>query len=159
MCRDQIETPARRRNIDALDGAFGALLGVEDLKHRWWPVEIPENMMAIREGGVRASTVGDLIEENLRIPHYKRPYSWEPATALQLVDNIYESRGDPLRPGTPYVLGPVILHAHDNVFDVVDGRQRLLTLRMLITLLGCDSGDGLRRSFRSDKHCRTAAPV
>ena len=76
--------------------------------------------MAIREGGVRATTVGDLIEENLRIPHYQRPFSWEPATALQLLDDNHESRGDPLRPGIPYVLGPVILHAHDNVFDVVE---------------------------------------
>ena len=106
--------------------------------------------MAIREGGVRATTVGDLIEENLRIPHYQRPFSWEPATALQLLDDIHESRGDQLRPGVPYVLGAVILHAHDNVFDVVDGQQRLLTLRMLITLLGRDSGDDLRRYFRSN---------
>ncbi len=44
-CKDQIETPPRRRNIDALGGALfeqtdglirelRALLGVEDLKHR-----------------------------------------------------------------------------------------------------------------------------
>jgi uncharacterized protein with ParB-like and HNH nuclease domain len=44
-----------------------------------------------REKGVRAVTVGDLLVEELRIPPYQRPYSWEPATALQLLDDIREA--------------------------------------------------------------------
>lgn len=106
--------------------------------------------MAIQKDGVRATTVDDLIKENLRIPHYQRPYSWEPATALQLLDDIRESRKDGARNDVPYILGAVILHAHDDVFDVVDGQQRLLTLRMLIALLDYKSGDGLPQLFASN---------
>ena len=41
-----------------------------------------------REDGVREVTVDELLLEDLRIPPYQRPYSWEPATALQLLDDI-----------------------------------------------------------------------
>ena len=48
--------------------------------------------MAIdREKGVSVVTVGDLLNEDLTIPPYQRPYSWEPATALQLFDDIREA--------------------------------------------------------------------
>ena len=101
--------------------------------------------MAIdREKGVKVVTVRDLLKEDLTIPPYQRPYSWEPATALQLFDDI---RGA-LKPagasadmgqdhGPSYVLGAVILHLDDesDQTHVVDGQQRLLTLTMLLDLL------------------------
>lgn len=93
--------------------------------------------MAIGKTGVSSTTVGGLLAQDLRIPHYQRPYSWEPATALQLLDDVHDAFTDPDRRDVPYVLGAVILHAeagHD-WFDVVDGQQRLLTLRLLLTLL------------------------
>lgn len=90
--------------------------------------------MTIRESGVGAITVGRLLGENLRIPHYQRPYSWEPATALQLFDDIRGAMQDSERRGVPYVLGAVILHDTGASLDVVDGQQRLLTLRMILLL-------------------------
>lgn len=106
--------------------------------------------MAIQIDGLRATTVRALLKENLRIPHYQRPYRWEPATALQLLDDIQESCDHHSSSYVPYVLGAVILHAHDDVFDVVDGQQRLLTLRMLIALLDRQSGDSLPQLFLSN---------
>jgi hypothetical protein len=47
-----------------------------------------EESLAIREDSVSAVRVGELLEQNLQIPGYQRPYSWEPATALQLLDDI-----------------------------------------------------------------------
>lgn len=91
--------------------------------------------MAIHEGGVTAVTVGTLLSQDLRIPHYQRPYSWEPATALQLLDDIQEAAKDRERSDTPYVLGAVILHKANQSLDVVDGQQRLLTLNMILQLL------------------------
>jgi Protein of unknown function DUF262 len=97
-----------------------------------------------REKGVRVVTVGDLLNEDLTIPPYQRPHSWEPATALQLFDDLREA----FRPesasvdvdqaqGPSYVLGAVILHLDDETDQthVVDGQQRLLTLTMLLDLL------------------------
>lgn len=91
--------------------------------------------MTILESGVSAIKVGNLLNENLRIPHYQRPYSWEPATALQLLDDIQEAMKDRKRRDVPYVLGAVILHDTGAGLDVVDGQQRLLTLRMMLLLL------------------------
>lgn len=88
--------------------------------------------MTIREDGVGAVCVGDLLEQNLRIPPYQRPYSWEPTTALQLLEDIKEASH---HSGVLYVLGTVILHEDDDVLNVVDGQQRLLTLRMILQRL------------------------
>lgn len=91
--------------------------------------------MAILKSDVSAGTVRDLLSSNLRIPPYQRPYSWEPEMALRLLDDIQEAMivhecGD-----VAYVLGAVILHKTDSHLDIVDGQQRLLTLRMILRLL------------------------
>jgi hypothetical protein len=91
--------------------------------------------VAIREDGVSAVLVGELLDQNLRIPHYQRPYSWEPATALQLFDDIKDTMNDDECGDVPYVLGTVILHEDGDRLDVVDGQQRLLTLLMILRRL------------------------
>ena len=63
--------------------------------------------MAIREEGVSVVRVGDLIDDNLRIPPYQRPYRWEPSTALQLLNDISDAFHDDERSEIPYVLGAV----------------------------------------------------
>ena len=108
------------------------------------PAPALEAALGIREAGVSAVSVRELLAERLRIPHYQRPYSWEPATAVQLVDDLVDSMADPRRSGSAYVLGSVILHS-DQLhgqdgprLDIVDGQQRLLTLRMIVALLDPD---------------------
>lgn len=99
--------------------------------------EVRKVFMAILASEIAAVTVGELLGQNLRIPHYQRPYSWRPETALQLLSDIRDSH----RANTQsvYVLGSVILHAHDRELDVVDGQQRLLTLTLLLRLLSPDT--------------------
>lgn len=89
--------------------------------------------MAIAANEISAVSVGELLRENLRIPHYQRPYSWRPDTALQLLEDIRDASSTD--PSSLYVLGSVILHAEDDHRDVVDGQQRLITLRMILGLL------------------------
>jgi len=92
--------------------------------------------MAInRAGGVGAVTVDELLKQGLRIPNYQRPYSWEVSTALQLVDDLSEALRDTERKDVPYVLGAIILHEEGEYLNVVDGQQRLLTLRMILAAL------------------------
>ena len=105
--------------------------------------------MSIRENGIEAVSVGALLDPNeysLRIPTYQRPYSWSPATALQLLDDLIEALD--ARPDSHYVLGAVILlrSTEHDWHEVVDGQQRLLTLRMIIALLAGDDL-GLSRSY------------
>ena len=85
--------------------------------------------------GVSAVTVDDLLKQGLKIPNYQRPYSWEVSTALQLVDDLSEALRDTERKDVPYVLGAIILHKDGESLNVVDGQQRLLTLRMIIAAL------------------------
>lgn len=92
--------------------------------------------MAIsRVSGVSAITVDELLKQDLRIPNYQRPYSWEVSIALQLVDDLSEAFQDTDRKDTSYVLGAVILHEDGKHLNVVDGQQRLLTLRMILAAL------------------------
>lgn len=95
-----------------------------------------------KQDGVRRTTVGELLAEELRIPPYQRPYSWGPLTALQLLDDIREAmRGDQRSDAShavPYVLGAVIIHKEAKehaALNVVDGQQRLLTLHMILSLI------------------------
>ena len=85
--------------------------------------------------GVSAVTVDELLKQGLRIPNYQRPYSWEVSTALQLVDDLSEALRDTERKDIPYVLGAIILHDDGEYLNVVDGQQRLLTLRMILAAL------------------------
>ncbi|MDY0134229.1 MAG: DUF262 domain-containing protein [Atribacterota bacterium] len=82
---------------------------------------------------VKPTTVGDLLSEALQIPPYQRPYSWRPDSALQLLDDIREAARQ--KNDAPYVLGAVILHNDNGTLNVVDGQQRLITLRLLLDLL------------------------
>jgi hypothetical protein len=90
--------------------------------------------------------VGELLGSSLRVPPYQRPYMWEPATALQLINDIADAWRDESRRDVPYVIGAVILHReHDQVLNnevlnIVDGQQRLLTLTMILKIL--DGVDG-----------------
>jgi hypothetical protein len=60
-----------------------------------------------------------------------------------LVDDVRDAQTDPDRADVPYVLGAVILCQRESgdPLDVVDGQQRLLTLRMILALL--DDSDHL----------------
>lgn len=106
--------------------------------------------MAIKNTGVSAVSVGTLLEQKLRIPEYQRPYRWSPATALQLLDDLSDAqaRSDDV----PYVLGAVILHERNGLLDVVDGQQRLLTLRMVFAVLKADN-------LQLDSHGKDDPPV
>lgn len=113
---------------------------------RWESSERDRGRMAIdRDRGVRRASVGEVLAEDLSIPPYQRPYSWQPTTAVQLLDDIRAAfRGreqtdvaSAVRPNACYVLGAVILHRDEDAekLNVVDGQQRLLTLTILLELL------------------------
>ena len=40
----------------------------------------------------------------------------------------------------PYRLGTIILHSHDNKYDIIDGQQRLVTLALLLSEIGVKTG-------------------
>lgn len=91
---------------------------------------------------IAVTSVRDLLAEDLRVPRYQRPYAWELANALELLDDIVESFH---RKAGQYAIGSVILcrvtRATGFHIEVVDGQQRLLTLTMLLAALRGQSID------------------
>lgn len=80
--------------------------------------------------------VKNILTEDMRylIPPYQRPYSWSKDHAEQLIDDIFCSyeAGE-----KEYFIGSMICINNDdsNIYEVVDGQQRLTTLSIIISQL------------------------
>ncbi len=65
------------------------------------------------------------------IPLYQRAYAWEDEEIVQLIDDINDSTGD-------YYIGSLVVakvKGEEEVYEVVDGQQRLTTLYLLLHYL------------------------
>lgn len=72
-----------------------------------------------------------LFDTPLFIPSYQRIYCWEKKNVDELFRDIRELNN------SVYHLGTIILHrSSENVYDIVDGQQRLVTLTLLLNSLG-----------------------
>ena len=75
----------------------------------------------------------ELFDKQLNIPAYQRGYCWEEKQVKGLLESICD-----IADSTEYHLGTVILHKHkdvnkqEDVYDVVDGQQRLITLSLIL---------------------------
>lgn len=83
----------------------------------------------------KESKIQEILTENKRyvIPAYQRPYSWTADHASQLLDDLETSFSNK---ETEYFIGSMIcIKKDENIFEVVDGQQRLTTLSLIITQL------------------------
>lgn len=76
-------------------------------------------------------TIGRLTGRFL-VPEYQRGYRWEREDVRRLLDDIWEQQG------RPYSLQPVVVKpcpaedgAHGDIWEVIDGQQRLTTLYLI----------------------------
>ena len=81
-------------------------------------------------------TTRQVLERNLAIPPYQRPYRWTTKNVMQLLDDISSSMAAGKR---EYRIGSVICHTETGKeeYDIVDGQQRLTTI--ILVLNGVDS--------------------
>ena len=65
------------------------------------------------------------------IPIYQRNYAWENDEIQALVQDVYDAyKKDP---GKPYYIGTLVsYHKGDSVYEIIDGQQRLTTIRLLL---------------------------
>lgn len=69
-------------------------------------------------------------DEQFRIPHYQRPYSWTSEQVDDLWDDLTENAS------TGHFLGSLVLASEDDTKpQVIDGQQRLTTLMMILAAL------------------------
>ncbi len=67
------------------------------------------------------------------IPSYQRPYSWSEEHAIQLIGDIYDSFSNKTK---EYFIGSLIcIEKEDNLYEVIDGQQRLITISLIIAKL------------------------
>ena len=87
------------------------------------------------------------------VPIYQRNYAWGVSEIEQLIEDIDSSISDSNK---NYFLGNLIVNQRDdNVYEVIDGQQRLTTLFLLESYLGMNfAKDGLRFEAR-EKSNRT----
>ncbi len=90
---------------------------------------------------VRLTSICELLENDqgnptkFLIPSYQRGYRWKNLQVRQLLDDIWEFIRNPQGPF--YCLQPLVVKKteHDCDFEVVDGQQRLTTIRLILSLL------------------------
>lgn len=76
----------------------------------------------------------DIVRLHLTIPNYQRIYCWEENNVKCLLNDVFEHISS--NNTTPYRLGTIILHSHENKYDIIDGQQRLVTLALLLAEVG-----------------------
>jgi len=84
-------------------------------------------------------SVNKLLEMKLNIPDYQRPYKWDIQNIDDLFLDITNAISDADRYGNEfkYRIGTIILHrkndnsANEEIYDIVDGQQRIISLLLL----------------------------
>jgi hypothetical protein len=64
--------------------------------------------------------------QNLNIPLYQRPYKWTIKNVNQLINDIFIHKGK-----SAYRLGTIVIHNEEDIFNIVDGQQRTITLILI----------------------------
>lgn len=88
-------------------------------------------------------SVEELLNCNLSIPSYQRPYKWGNQNIEDLLSDITNAIGDfeHYRENFKYRIGTIILHKSETdkgVLEIVDGQQRILSLTLLRKYLDPD---------------------
>lgn len=71
----------------------------------------------------------ELLELNLYIPEYQRPYTWTAKNVVQLLDDVVKFSKYP-----EYRIGTIILH-NNGKLNIVDGQQRIITSLLISKFL------------------------
>ncbi|MDY4561347.1 MAG: DUF262 domain-containing protein [Peptostreptococcus porci] len=92
--------------------------------------------MALIQDELKITKLKDLLNINMELPSYQRPYSWSVMSSNTLFIDTYEAFKDGI---IEYRLGSVILHKeYSGKYNIVDGQQRLTILSILLFCLGDD---------------------
>lgn len=88
-------------------------------------------------------SVSELLNMDLSIPNYQRPYKWESRNIIELLSDITNAITDSAKYGDSfrYRVGTVILYKSETKegnWEVVDGQQRVISLTLLMKCLKPD---------------------
>jgi hypothetical protein len=92
---------------------------------------------------IKTSSLEDLLKEDLKIPPYQRPYSWNIDQVKPLLDDLFNKKEDDL-----LIMGGVILHKHNGQLNIVDGQQRLITYSIIKYIFDKSESTLLNHDFK-----------
>lgn len=89
------------------------------------------------ENKIELKSISQLLGKHFYIPSYQRGYRWEEQQIIDLLNDILEfQKKSKKNEGEFYCLQPLIVTLKENdVFEVVDGQQRLTTIYILLSFL------------------------
>lgn len=67
------------------------------------------------------------------IPYYQRGYKWDSNNVEKLLDDIYASK---VKDDLFYCIQNITITKNNNIYNVIDGQQRLTTLTIILSYLG-----------------------
>lgn len=86
--------------------------------------------------------INDLKGMKFNVPSYQRGYRWTSHEVTTLLNDLYNHDSD-----LKYCLQPLIVKkVADNIYDVVDGQQRLTTIYIFLKFMSAEFGGSRRKS-------------
>lgn len=84
------------------------------------------------QNNISIHSVNDCLKMQLNIPAYQRPYKWGIQSINEMLRDIQnaieKSKG---HSGFKYRMGTIILHQNNDILDIVDGQQRIVSLSLI----------------------------
>ena len=80
-----------------------------------------------------------------QIPIYQRDFEWGDEEIFQLIEDINDIE---LQEDNNYYLGSLIVYSKNNVYEIIDGQQRLTTLYLLLNCMGEKTKETLKFECR-----------
>ena len=108
--------------------------------------------MSCNQNRIDIIPVSECLQLNFSIPEYQRPYKW----SVQSIDDMLWDINNSVQQSFSYSnykyrIGTIILHKTDDVLNVVDGQQRLISLTLISKYLDHDYDNAILRNTFYDK--------
>lgn len=95
-----------------------------------------ENYLPLEECSINQIYIDSQEARSYLVPVYQRNYAWEEDEITALIKDVYDMFRK--NPETPYYIGTLVTYKRgDNVYEVIDGQQRLTTIYIILKVLGC----------------------
>ena len=108
--------------------------------------------MSCNQNRIDIISVSECLQLNFSIPEYQRPYKW----SVQSIDDMLWDINNSVQQSFSYSnyryrIGTIILHKTDDVLNVVDGQQRLISLTLISKYLDNNYDNAILRNMFYDK--------
>ena len=106
---------------------------------------MPTKELPLQEISIRELYNGD--KATYEVPVYQRNYAWEKDEIAALIQDVYDAMSAEKQ---YYYIGTLVsFHKGDEVYEVIDGQQRLTTIYLILKYLNADIGN--RLTYRARK--------